>query len=428
MKLRRRSFCTSNYEVQFDLVLSVPEALENLYTFLKQGRNEESLDFILLVNKFKSLGSSHREEQVAIMTDLCENYLALGGTKELNIDDGERRLVLQKIRETQLEDSIDTTIFDSVFHMISRELQMDGFMRWTRSDLYNKLVNKAGRPLLERIAIDISQFDRNAIILRPDDFHATTISDKDIKFILRMNEDSPDWVLLQKPHQVNTHQQYTFVSKTRYTMGDDLGGMYLSKFTGVLPFSAKHVIESLVDTKLRRKYDVQQSQYQFLDYFKAGADNNNDYSCALSYYAVSLPWPFKKRGCINLSTLVYDQKRRCYIWAGKSTDAFDERREKDSDTLTIDSIYGYTVYEISEKESRYCHFVYANGKMSFDSFSLMRMYNLQRGDGIHKGILDVCKATVTKACIHDGMRLLDTLQDFKSKYMADEKSCKNYDL
>lgn len=79
--------------------------------------------------------------------------------------------------------------------MVVREPKED---RYLHSELFIELVKKQGENFMKTIADDIASIARNVLVFCPGDSKSTMITDKDIAFILKLNEDRSDWIPVRR--------------------------------------------------------------------------------------------------------------------------------------------------------------------------------------------------------------------------------------
>src|SRR3989338_2276071 len=92
-----------------------------------------------------------------------------------------------------------------------------------------------GDDILPLIAINLGiSSPRNAVRFQPKDLTSGTISDKDVKFVLRLNSDTSDWQRIYEGKDGSS----TFISRTNYSIGG-MRELKLGKITGYLPCSAE---------------------------------------------------------------------------------------------------------------------------------------------------------------------------------------------
>ncbi len=74
----------------------------------------------------------------------------------------------------------------------------DAFPRYVRSEAFQKFSVEQGDTFVQSILADLSATGKHQLVFRQSDFEQTSVTDKDIAFVLRMNEDSTDWEPLRR--------------------------------------------------------------------------------------------------------------------------------------------------------------------------------------------------------------------------------------
>jgi hypothetical protein len=283
-----------------------------------------------------------------------------------------------------------------------------------------------GEEFIQRISIDLSRYNRNAWVLHVDDFYAKSINDKDICFAFNLCEDSTDWIPVRRTKMSeNEREQYTYVSKAQFLMGDSLRkGFSLAKFTGILPFSADLLFRGLCNNELRGVFDPNRKLYSLVEYIKAGQDNNNPYSCALIQIEIETIPILKNRGSFLLTTTVYDTSRQCYLYVAKTTKGFPERILPKKIIEEV-SVVCFAFYKISETKCRYVHILYMDLDMNFTLFKFLVG---MRGKVLHDGFVKLCQLMQENKEINDTAKIWQLYNDFCTTYLPEPTSEKTWIL
>jgi hypothetical protein len=433
-----------DFQVQLELVMNEPEANDHFTKYLQRSLNLEGYLFLRKLEKLKS-PQTKNAEKAQLVIEIYKDFVCIGSQHEVNIDGFARNKVEQAIESAkQLENTeelvVTTEVFAPIETVVSREIREDAFARYVRSEDFLYFVADKGEDYLKRIAADASLKGKIELVFRNSDFEGMSITDKDIAFVLRMNEDSPDWRPLRrtKSKDAKERDHYAYISKTSYHVGDSIEGLHLCKFTGILPYSAEEVIYAISRIDTSKAYDNNQTAWHGVQYTKEDASNPNlPYSTMHSYWEADLHLPFHKhRHCIQMSTIVEDTARRAYIWAGKTTRVFDEKIEsvynstkQRKNMINCDFVYGYTVYKISDSMCRYVHAVYADVKIKM-GLTLFKMVMKKREEGIHEGFLAVCKLHKLHGFSQrekDG-GLMTSLNEYRARYLPNENSVKTWEI
>jgi hypothetical protein len=211
---------------------------------------------------------------------------------------------------------------------------------------------------------------------------------------------------------------YTYISKTSYAIGDQITGLQLGKITGTLPFSAEEVLHSIVKTDTSKLWDHNQTHWEMVHY--QPIDHKHPYACCHTDFEMTTGVPMMhKRYSLQMSTVVYDTERKCYIWVGKS---LDEPLARDtSHMVKADFLYGYALYQISSTKMRYVHVVYADLKNNMIS-TLFKTAMKKREKGLHQGFMQVCKLAQSEGFPRPekDCGLLKSFDEFKDTYLQDD--------
>jgi hypothetical protein len=439
---KARPFSLADYQVQLDLVKTVPEANEHFKQYLQRSFSFEGYLFLLEVEKLKSPQFSN-EQKAGMIVQIYKNFICLKSPHEVNIDNRARDRVTAILMESKQLDHLDQLVvpldvFYPVEAVVSRELRMDAFPRYIRSEDFMEFVSKKDETFLRQIAAVDAKWGAQELVFRPSDFQSTKLTDKDIIFMIRLNEDSPDWAPLRatKKNDIKEQDHYCYISKTSYHVGDAIEGLHLCKFTGYVPYSAEHLLEAIAKPETAKSFDHNMSVLQDVDYVPL--DSNTPYPILYTYYEANLGIPFhKNRHCIQMCTVVYDTTRKCYMWVGKSTSVFNDKIEQvyhgtpqRKKMVPCDFVYGYTIYKISENKCRYVHSVYADVKVKM-GLSMFKMVMKKREQGLHDGFISVCEQLrQANEAGHDKQREgpMKALDDNMARYLPTEESTKTWDL
>jgi hypothetical protein len=417
---RKKSLSLSNFEFKFDLVFQNQEAQENLLTYLKLSLSEELLWFIQGVKEFKILTDKKKLHEKAQY--LLDTFVKEQSPHEINIDQNIRESILTCIHEmNNKNEKIPWNTFDTAFLMVYRELGSEVFPRYICTKQFQEFVANKGEKFLKMIALDLNTIgDRSAYLFKPNDFLSTHVIDRDICFILRLNEDSDDWTALQLRGR-NDYNAY--VSKTDYSIGG-LSGLKLGKVIGNIPKSAEQVLANDLDRGIKRFLPDGTDAVCKQEYVRAGDGNGHAYSSVLSRYQADVGHigiRNIRRDFMFVSTVVYDTKRRSFVHVGKTSRAFNESNGKKN--VKGDAIFGYTYVQVSNKMCCYVHTFYLDLKLHGKSGDFEEMVK-SRADAYHSELLRSC-STEESSCLGP---LNDTLEDFKKNYLAEPNAQKTWNI
>jgi hypothetical protein len=376
--------------------------------------------FCLQVKEYKKIVDN-------TVRDKCEQiistFILVGSECEINIDSSARSAVLTQFNS---KEPLSLHIFDNIYAMVFRELQVGHFPRFVRKLAFRTFIAEKG-DFLRYIGYDMRiEGIKNRIMYQPDDLSSNVITDRDIKMALHMNQDSPDWDLISK----DGLDYQVFRSMKQYIIG--VGFMFrLLKTTGLLPVSYDKAIMGNNNFPTKHLYDPLVAEYVTLDYIKAGQGNNNPYSQAIVRAGINYS-PFHIRWYYNfVSTVVHDGERNCFIEFGKSSTLYNdvkkECNKKKSGGYAI-MVYSRSYYRVAENKTRYIEIIY----IAQDKFQIERLSKfiaLQRAKGFHHGMLKVHEEMAKRdyQVGPEKMELHQTLLDFRDKYETDG-NLKTYEL
>jgi hypothetical protein len=337
----------SRYEVQMSRVFVVPDLREHFSKYLRRSLNEDSFLFMLAIREFKT--SIVTIDKVRVALHILDEFITKESLHEVNIDYKTKLTVIHAFEYTQQRQNFDVLIvplnvFDAMYSIVYRELREDAFPRYIRSHDFRSFISDRGEQFLRNISVETTP-TKPTTTVRPEDFIDHTITDRDISFILRMNEDSNDWISLRATkHNELEREQYSYISRNRWACGEHLSGLHLSKFTGLLPCSAEEALYALCDWDMRSIHDKLTIGADTLDYKKIDADI--PYPVAMYYIECKLLFFLRNRATVGMVTTVYDTERQCYSMVGKSSRNFkqyDIKQRSRRSTVMIDGITGFTV-------------------------------------------------------------------------------------
>jgi hypothetical protein len=383
------------YEVQFQRVFKVPEVLENFAIYLKKCLVEESLLFILAVEEYRT--SSPTIEK---MRDIHGKFIKSSGTHEINIPGSNKEKIEQVISQYDNKSAIepDLTVFNEVYDSVLRDLRGDVFPRYIRTNNFKTFILSKGENFYKEIAIDVSTFNRCDLLIRPSDFDSKYITKQDVDFIKQMLQDSNDWITMSKAvkkGEISDH--YAYISRTSYSMNDRLRKLGITKFTGVLPVSAKEFLPAFLDRDMAKIWDKNMESDVLLEHLPASNSPDQPYSCVLANYTVKKMPIIKRRRMQVVLTLLYDDSSRSYLWVGKSTTAYPFP-ETSEPTCWMAGIYAYVLHEVNDTSCKYTHICYLDSglPMKLEEMFQNKSYAI-RAKGIQEGLLKICKAYVGRS-------------------------------
>jgi hypothetical protein len=408
-----------HYDIQLDLLIQVPEACEQFMQFLEHCHCPESLMFCLQVKELKRIVDGTTKNKCK---EIIDTFLQHGSACEINIDAKARSSVFNNFNS----EKISIHIFDDVYGIVYRELQHGQFPRFIRSMVFKSYLAKKGEDFLKLIAYDMRiEGIKDRIMYQPDDFSSTQITDRDIKMMLNMNQDSPDWLMIK-----DTKDYQVYYSYKQYTIGCDIK-FRLCKIAGTLPVSYDKAILAEINPSTRHILDKMTTENIVLDYINYGERDDYPYSNFIVRSGMNYS-PFMPRWYYNfVTTVIHDGHRNCYMHIGKSSQAYNNVKKECNQKKhgkMADLLYSYTYYRISEEKTRYIHVFYVAQSKTLPDYICHRI-GLNRAKYLHAGMLKVNQVMAKRDYKMDDIQysLYRTLQDFRAKYETDG-NFKTYEL
>ncbi|KAL0481656.1 hypothetical protein AKO1_012477 [Acrasis kona] len=398
---------------------------------MKNCFNEEGFEFLEAVGEFVRAVDPVFQYNKA--KRIIETFLIKGVDKEVNVDEQARKRIKDVFDKTEAptdseKHSFSEHLFNPLFKLVRREIRMDTFPRYIRSDYFIDFAEKKGEEFIRKISIDLRRSEpRNAVMFQPTDFTTKQITDRDIQFILRLAEDSSDWESLIKGSNLN---HYCYTSKTDYSIGG-LKGLKLGKMTGILPYHVDDVIAAYNNKNLRHYHD---RQYFSLDQLKrevAGDGNDHMYSNTASRYILKFA-PLMKKRCMNqMNTMVYDCERECYVLITKTSTNYSGYKNEigpDEDMVEGVMIGGYVFFKIDGNRTRYVHMGYADFKLpELLSKTIFKKLVVKRAKLLYTGIMKACEEH-KKGSVEVVDNTTWTLEDFKKRFSEENGTGKTWNI
>jgi hypothetical protein len=377
--------------------------------------------FCLQVKEYKQIVENTAQEKCE---QIVNNFIRVGSKHEVNVDASARSAV---ITQFESKEPLSVHLFDNVYSIVFHELQVGHFPRFIRSMDFRASAAEKGEDYLKLIGYDM-RIDgiKDRIMYQPDDFRSTVITDRDIKMVLHMNQDSPDWDLISK----DSHDYQVFRSMKQYSIGISQYKFKLIKTVGTLPVSYDKAILANNNFQTKHMYEPIIAEYILLDYIKAGQENDNPYSQLVVRCGMNFS-PFHARFYYNfISTVVHDGERNCFIEFGKSSEVYSNVKKEQNQKRGADAamFYSRTYYRVSENQTRYIEIVYmSHNKYQINAVS--KYIGLHRAKIFHNGMITVNEEMAKRDYVvgPEHVELQQTLLDFRDKYEVDG-NIKTYEL
>ncbi len=400
---------------------------QHLLAYLKRSFNEEGFLFLLDVRKFKE--ATDPSEQVQLLLYIFDTYIMYPSKKEINVDGIEKSAVKAQIDESKQWENVNnmlvpSSIFDKIYTTVLRELKEDAFPRYVRSLDFLDFAQSMGESFVQSIAVPKEHSERARFMISTEDLKSISITDKDVCFILKMCEDSSEWEALRITKRgEKERKEYGFISRTKYSLGQNLQGMTLTKITGNVNFSAEQLFYAIIDENYFKEWDKISCDCKLLDYIPCS--DVQPYSASIAVYGANIGPLFTRRRCLMVSTILYDTVRQCFMLIGKTTlkqtlESYGESSTKKK-VIPMTLFSGLCVYKISETKSRYVQLVYSDLQIGKDpSRGILKKILKKHATTLHVGYE---RAVTLREKNGDGgrpencRRFMETYDDFVKRYI-----------
>ncbi len=220
-------------------------------------------------------------------------------------------------------------------------------------------------------------------------------------------------------------QYYTYVTKVKWPIDGVCDEQIMAKCTGHLDFSAKEALHALLDAELQIQWNNLLRKFKVIKY-----DNSGDYDVVQSYNQVDIAFFLRRRHCYGVATVVYDFKRKCYMWCCKTSTGVEEDPSIHGKKKLVRMVSAacYTIYEVGENKCRYSFVGSADVNIKQNETLLIALTK-KRGKTMHEEWQKLCQYRKMKYNSErplDHNQNLDTLDSFFKRYgtktwVADEE-------
>jgi hypothetical protein len=424
-KTKKDASLLKKYRAQYDLVVQSKEARSDFLKFLRDTQTEENLLFMTAVDEYTALDDKARIERAQYIYD---KFIVKAANHELNMSANLRQHITEALDKSTKTGEAPLNLFKKVYAFVSGNLKMDNFPKYINSPSFEQFIAQKGEKFLESIAVPVDQIDNLTLLYMPKDFNSDHINDRDIRFILHLNEDSPDWDPLFTTHHHDPFHSY--VSNTKYGFGTGVTGLRLGKTIGNMPFSAKTVMTAYINQMSSQSGDMidpHQVGYKEVEYFPPGT--KGIFPNFLLSYLMDLGSMFKRREILEVVSVVYDTQRKCYLLVGKSTkdpELFSKRAE--GDHVQVDIVFGYAFYHVSENSSKYTSVFYGDFKTPLMKKQMLKKMMYERALGFHKGLTYHCEKISREGTTEPIGMFGKCLDDYMNKFVPTKKSVQTWSI
>jgi hypothetical protein len=379
-------------------------------------KNEESLLYLNAIDEYVRINDPQEQYQKA--QKIVDTFVRISSRHELNVDNYSRDAVIQRITPNT---KLTRQVFDPITKIIMRELKEDAFPRYIRTTNFKCFVILKGEDFIRSIALDLRVAGiRNAVLFQPKDFSSDCITDRDIQFIMKLNQDTSDWEAI-----IEKIDRQAYMSKTNYSIGG-MKGLRLGKIVGTLPYHIDQVMQVEFDSQFRQEFDPHVREMLGTKVVKAGDGNNNPYTVTIFRYTMSLGPTFQRRVFDMINVYGYDTERQCFFAIGKTSDIIADTLPPSEKKKFVHAqmIYGYNYYKISDNKTRYVHVYYNDVKLPLINDIIFAEAVKQRSKYHHEGYLKLLKKGI-KAPEDTPQQAV--WNDFKERYLVNGK-VKTWDI
>ncbi len=225
-----------------------------------------------------------------------------------------------------------------------------------------------------------------------------------------------DWKTVRRTRIGEREKQYyTYMTKVRHPLDGICQDQIMMKNTGVLNFSAKEALYALLDKKFETRWNILMKKLQVVEY-----DSSGDYDVVHSYNELEFFFFLKRRYCYGVATVVYDSKRKCYMWCCKSSTGVEEQEgiHERKNPVRIVSVGCYTIYEMGDNKCRYSAISSADIDIKQNE-TVLKVVAKKRGKTMHEEWGKMCQLR-RESCNgekpENHNQNLDTLDSFVKRY------------
>ncbi|KAL0490141.1 regulator of G-protein signaling [Acrasis kona] len=399
-----------DYEVLFENIFEERGIQENYRRYLDKSYQLEPLLFLLEVRLFRKNPTLQHAKEI------INKFIRNNAEYELNLSNNDRLPIIE------FGDNATTTppenLFQPIHNIVFAELRSDSFHRYLNSEIFKEYINKKGEQYLNSISKKIFNCKKPKIL--PGDFSVPYITDQDVENWIRMNDCVSDWLSVRPTAKDQKERDYyPYVSKNSYLLTELNGkssSQLITKLTGRLNYSAEHVTMCLFDERNKHYWMDYASIYEH-----KGINTEHEYMHVNVYSDILLSKFLSARDNLNMSSLLYDTERRCYMWVTKSdliNDKKQYRKSKSiSDGIQLNCMF---IYETGENTCRYCYLLF--GEFGLKSMDFVhRLIAKKLSKKMHNQFIQMCSITPSR----DG-DMLNTLYDFRKKHLSEPNSIKTW--
>ncbi|KAL0487909.1 regulator of G-protein signaling [Acrasis kona] len=389
-------------------VLDDASTREHFINYLKRSFNDDCLIFLQECKAYQTLPI---ESRFSTAQNIINKYIKLDSSNEINISGPLRTSIVEEIDKfSTAQQDVPESLFGNAYYAVMRELKEDAFARYTRSRDFEEFINKKDKTFLSKYVA--TKRKETILNISQQDFNQKCIHEKDVKLMMRLSEDSHVWDALRKTKlNEKEHSAYTYISNPIKTL--DGSKVLLVKYTGLVPYSAERTVNQMMVTSTKKKYWLKgQVKDEFMEYHTF--ENPDEYAISLSLYSYSMMKLLKPFECVKLNTVVYDTKRRCYMYIMKSTTAYGRHKDmKRSTPMTY--LYSVQVNQVAENMCRY-NIVLLYYMKKMDHPFVLKMAVSHAPYDVQNGIIAMMKEAESKGFPHeDDNRVSETLQDYLTR-------------
>ncbi|KAL0491747.1 endonuclease LCL3 [Acrasis kona] len=358
----------------------------------------ESVLFLIAVRDYRD--DATKQSLKSIMDD----FILYSCKHQINIGKRDRAAIIKAYEASDYGQV--QYLLDKAYEQLYAKLKSQSFRRYVERGTYKQFVKDEDTSLFQDLGVKIDQTPEWKLCL--SSFSTASITNHDILYLIRLNEDLVKWVPLNNNSSI---------SDKKYELDGFCNKQFMYKYSGELYFSAREALYALLDVRNLKDWVPLVTACEYVGY-----DGTRDYAVSKIYCDLRISCFMKKRFCYVISTVVYDTIRRCYIIIIKTTTGVNSRNRRNRGASRVVSVVCFFIYEIGEFKSRYSCLTCANmDLLPFVPSLFEKRYNKKFGLNLFKKWDALCKRRGEEhghCKPNDSLNILETLDDFVSKYLS----------
>lgn len=371
----------NDYLFTYEKVISNGETSQLFLKFLTMKKTSESLLFVLkfreLKSAFKSISdqASDKQEQyrntLKTIEELYKCFFAFDSSMELNLPLNlhEPTTKIMEEYESKREKLADDEIVSIISNILSefkkiesylnlnlKECQFLEFLEWEK---FRKFITNKGSIHLAEIA-EMKPFSHTSfvesLVTEMSKPRITVKQAKQIKHLVVKNTSIWTPIITESNYIVS-------LSNNQYLLGEEESnssnkGVYFFKYEITFPYPKQAVINTLLSSKLRFKFDKNTKMLSKIDYFPK-EDNENLATC-ISQEVYDFPFPFQSREMVLACAVFNDLTDNSTMLCLRSCES--DKAVKLKKTVKAKNVGCWIFQDLNGTHTRYIQFVGADFK------------------------------------------------------------------